>query len=155
MSIIEKHLLGAAASFGLKSAHDMLKKAYREHTRCANAQSDDDRRDAAINGAITLWHMNDWVWNGITESGRNRPELKTLLAVRECPELEICQSICNGSKHGVCRGIAEARVTTAAGQHRGILEIVDHANTVHDAMDVLMKGLMFWHHHAITENLLR
>lgn len=170
MSIIESHLLTATGSFGFTSAYAMLKKASREFLRCQNAQSNEDRCDAAINCAITLWHMNDWVWNGITVAGRNKLELKKLLnvpnpsakmgdlvawAVSQCPELEICQSICNGSKHVVCKGITEARMTSASGQALGRLEIVDDAKTVHDAMDVLEKALTFWHYHATTEALLR
>lgn len=34
-------------------------------------------------------------------------------AVTSCPELKVCQSICNGSKHVVCLGITEARMTPA------------------------------------------
>jgi hypothetical protein len=170
MSIIESHLLSATGSFGFTSAYAMLQKASREYSRCRDAQSNDDRCDAAINAAITLWHMNDWVWNGITVAGRDKLELKRLLnvpnrsvkkddfvswAVSQCPELEICQSICNGSKHVVCRGITEARMTSANGQALGRLEIVDDAQAVHDAMDVLLKALTFWHYHATTEALLR
>ena len=54
MSIIYNHLLSALGSFGLGTAYSMVMKASREYQRCTNAGSDDDRRDSAINCAITL-----------------------------------------------------------------------------------------------------
>lgn len=176
MSVMNDHLLSATGSFGLESAHSMVLKAWREYQRCTNAGSNDDRRDAAINCAITLWHMNDWVWNGIAASARDKLELKALLgatgrrlekddlvkwAVSACPELNVCQSICNGSKHVVCLGITEARMTpdddqkTSGGEKAvGRLEIVD-AGGVRDGIEVLYKAFEFWHHHATNDNVLR
>jgi hypothetical protein len=176
MSIMSNHLLSATGSFGLESAYSMVAKASREYQRCTKAQSNDDRRDAAINCAITLWHMNDWVWNGISATARDKPELKKLLgvtgrrlkqddlvkwAVSACPELNVCQSICNGSKHVVCVGITEARMTsdkdqkTSEGEQAlGRLQIVDDGG-VRDGIEVLYKAFLFWHHHASNDNVLR
>ncbi|MBJ6749556.1 hypothetical protein [Geomonas anaerohicana] len=175
MSIMNNHLLSAVGSFGLGTAHSMVMKAWREYQRCVNAGSDDDHRDAAINCAITLWHLNDWVWNGIAVSARDKLEVKQLLgvtgrrlekddlvkwAVTSCPELKVCQSICNGTKHVVCLGITEARLTPAdvqkpaeEGKVLGRLEIVD-AGGVRDGIQVLYKGFEFWHHHATNDNVL-
>lgn len=172
MSVMNSHLLSATGSFGLESAHSMILKARREYQRCKNARSTDDRRDAAINCAITLWHMNDWVWNGIAASARDNLALKSLLgvtgrrlerddlvrwAVSACPELNVCQSICNGSKHVVCVGITEARMTpdddpktSEEEKAIGRLEIVDDGG-VRDGIKVLYRAIEFWHYHA-TEN---
>ncbi|MFM0072603.1 hypothetical protein PQQ86_15715 [Paraburkholderia sediminicola] len=175
MSVMSNHLLSATGSFGLNTAHSMVKKAWREYQRCTNAASNDDRRDAAINCAITLWHMNDWVWNGIAAAARDKPELKDLLgvtgrrltkddlvkwAVSACPELNVCQSICNGSKHVVCAGITAARMTpddvdkTSEVENAvGRLEIIDDEG-VRDGIEVLYKAFEFWYHHATNDNVL-
>ena len=175
MAVMNNHLLSATGSFGLVSAQSMVSKAWREYQRCTRAGSDDDRRDAAINCAITLWHLNDWVWSGISASGREKPELRSLLGVTDrrlkqddlvkwavgaCPELSICQSICNGSKHVVCEGItarmAPANSAQASQDQHAVarLEIVDAAG-VRDGIEVLCKAFEFWHHHATNENVLR
>ena len=176
MAIMENHLWSAMGSFGLNSSYDMIKKAWREYERCTKSENDDDRRDAAINCAITLWHMNDWVWNGIAKYGRTKDEIRTLLgvtrpraeiddlvkwAVGGCPELAICQSICNGSKHVVCLGIKEARLTSSnpnppdGKTTPGRLEIVDGAGNTLDATDVLRKAFDFWYHHATNAHVLK
>ncbi|MYM30333.1 hypothetical protein GTP58_18535 [Duganella sp. CY15W] len=176
MAIMENHLSSALGSFGLHSPYDMLKKAWREYERCTKSDNDDDRRDAAINGAITLWHMNDWVWNGITDYGRKKDEVRALLgvtgpraekddlvkwAVGRCPELAICQSICNGSKHVVCIGIKEANLVSSNPNSPNVkttpgrLEIVDGSGNTLDAPDVLRKAFDFWYHHATNANVLK
>ncbi len=46
--------------------HDIFRKLYREKQRFEKAGSDNEGRknqvDAAVNFAITAWHMTDWVW---------------------------------------------------------------------------------------------
>ncbi|HEL4296291.1 TPA: hypothetical protein UM674_000213 [Stenotrophomonas maltophilia] len=176
MSAMNDHLLSATGSFGLETACSMLKKASREYRRCTTSETEDDMRDAAINCAITLWHMNDWAWNGIANSSKDKPEIKSLLgvtgrriakddlvkwAVASCPELNVCQSICNGSKHVVCTGITEARMIADESCESdddakvlSRLEIVD-TEGVRDAKKVLFTALCFWNHHATNEGVLR
>lgn len=169
MGIMKNHLQSATGSFGLESAYSMVMKASREYQRCTGAGSNDDRRDAAINCAITLWHLNDWVWNGISKSSRGKPELTELLGVTgrraekddlvkwatsSCPELNLCQSICNGSKHVVCVGIKGARMAPGGDGVLNVLEIVDDSG-VRDGIQVLQTALEFWHHHATNDNVLR
>jgi hypothetical protein len=112
--IMHNTLLAANSSFGLSTAADMTHKASRDWWRYFNAQTSSDKRDAAINCAITAWHLIEWVWAAIAVAHRTSPEVSKILgvsgrplrledvrdwALRECPSLEICQAICNGSKH--------------------------------------------------------
>lgn len=176
MATMYNHLWTATGSFGLHSAYDMVRKAWREHQRCVNATSSDDRRDAAINCAITAWHLTDWIWAGISSTTASRPEVAELLgvrgrrpekddfvkwAIRNCPALEICQSICNGSKHVSCRDLEATRMTAPGPKERGPgrqlvarIEIVDGSDTK-DAIEVLGRVVEFWIHQATNECVLR
>lgn len=113
MTIMARTLWDATATFGLQSAEALASKAWREYERARDADDQEARRDAVLNCAIPAWHVCDWAWASITDAGRTRPEFAQLLgvtgrptksdlvswALRSCPELEICQSICNGTKH--------------------------------------------------------
>src|SRR4051794_1733090 len=114
MTVMIRTLWEATGSFGLQSADAMAHKAYREYVRARDTMDDDTRRDAVLNCAMSVWHVSDWAWSGMADLGRDRPEFAQFLgvsgrrpakddlvtwALRTCPELEICQSICNGSKH--------------------------------------------------------
>jgi hypothetical protein len=114
MSVMHTTLFTATSSFGLQTAAEMAYKAQRDYHRCKQAKTSDDRRDAALNCAITAWHICEWVWAGIAKLDRRSKEIAEVLgvsgrpmnsndvvawALRKCPELEICQSICNGTKH--------------------------------------------------------
>jgi hypothetical protein len=101
--------------FWVRSAHDIFRKLHREKLRFERAESDreamSDQVDAAINFAITAWHMTDWVWvqhedklrdyfhvNGSREF---QDEMR-----RQCPGLAVCDVIANAAKHG---GVAHTR----------------------------------------------
>jgi hypothetical protein len=165
MATLNDRLWTATGSFGLESGCDMVKKAWREHQRCLHADTSDDRRDAAINCAITAWHLTDWIWTGMARTCASRPEVATLLgvsgrlptkvdfikwAVRKCPELEICQSICNGSKHVACVDLDDTRMAAPDPNERrpgrqlvARIEIVDDGRT-RDAIEVLGRVIDFW-----------
>jgi hypothetical protein len=95
--------------FRIRSAHDVFAKVYREKRRFEKAGSDNEGRkdqvDAAVNFAITAWHMTDWVWQ------RQQHELCEHFGVRclrefqdemrrRCPDLAVCDVIANAAKHG-------------------------------------------------------
>ena len=95
--------------FRMRSAHDIFRKLYREKQRFEKAGSDNEGRknqvDAAVNFAITAWHMTDWVWL------RQEHELCECFGVKnlrefqdemrqQCPELAVCDVIANAAKHG-------------------------------------------------------
>lgn len=175
MSVMQTTLLSATGSFGLASAEAMLRKVQREYARCETGDTLEDRRDAAINGAITLWHISDWVWAGIARTGRDQQGLRALLgvsdhpskgdlvkwAVRQCPELDECQAICNGSKHVVgvgiqtqLLGVADAEAGRSAGVQTSGLVIVDGDGGQRDVLMVLLAGLSFWANQATSQGLL-
>jgi hypothetical protein len=153
----------------------MAKKAWRELRRCIDANSSDDRRDAAINCAITAWHMTDWAWVAIAANDRHNLEVAALLgvqghqltrddlvkwAISECPELVICQAICNGSKHVVCNDLS-AELTAPDRDERGPgRSLVARAEILHDgsrldAIGVLEKAVYFWARQATNDSAMR
>jgi hypothetical protein len=70
-----------------------------------------DHVDAAINFAITAWHMTDWVWVQHEDKLREhfhmncRREFQDEMR-RLCPGLAVCDVIANAAKHG---GVAHDR----------------------------------------------
>lgn len=95
--------------FRMLSEQDILRKLSREKRRFEMAGSDDEGRqdqvDAAVNFAITAWHMTDWVWQ------RRKHELSKSLGVKslgefqnkmreQCLDLAVCDVIANAAKHG-------------------------------------------------------
>lgn len=95
--------------FRLWSVQGIFGKLHREKQRYENARSDNEGRqnqiDAAINFAITAWHMTDWIWL------RQKDALGRCLGVscprefqnkmrQQCPELAVCDVIANAAKHG-------------------------------------------------------
>lgn len=70
-----------------------------------------DQVDAAINFAITAWHMTDWLWVQHEDKLRehfdvnSRREFQDEMR-RRCPGLAVCDVIANAAKHG---GVANAR----------------------------------------------
>jgi hypothetical protein len=95
--------------FRLRSAHDIFRKLYREKQRFETAGLDRkgqaDQVDAAINFAITAWHMTDWVWHQQQQKLCEYFEVKCLREFqdemrRRCPSLAVCDIIANAAKHG-------------------------------------------------------
>ena len=101
--------------FGMRSAHDIFRKLCREKQRFESAGSDNAGRnnqvDAAVNFAITAWHITDWVWrrqeHELCKSFRVRSfrEFQNEMR-RQCPDLAVCDIIANAAKHG---GAADKR----------------------------------------------
>lgn len=104
--------------FRLRLVHDIFRKLHREKQRFEKAGPDNagrnDQVDAAINFAITAWHMTDWVWerhkdalgkylnvNGLREF---QDKLRQL-----CPDLAVCDVIANAAKHGGTAHMREDR----------------------------------------------
>jgi hypothetical protein len=70
-----------------------------------------DQVDAAINFAITAWHMTDWVWIQHEDKLREYFRVNSTRAFqdemrRRCPGLAVCDVIANAAKHG---GVAHER----------------------------------------------
>lgn len=168
MSVMNFTLWSATGSFGLVDAHAMTKKAWREYQRCWNADEDDSRRDAVLNCAMTVWHVTDWAWAGLAAQGRWKPEFLELLGVvsrnvkkedfvgwvvRECPELEICQSICNGTKHVHADRAIRTKVEPNANS-MGLARMLLDDGTDRDILPILERAVYFWIRHATNETAM-
>jgi hypothetical protein len=159
----------AVGSFGMNNAAGQVEKAWRELERCRAATGEDDLRDAAINCAIAIWHVNDWVWTAIAQGKKDRPAVASLLgvagrklvkddlvkwAVAKCPELEMVQAVCNASKHVAVIGIRYAAAKApSTGPGRRLLVIAD-ANAEHDALFIFDRAIDFWVDQATNEYVL-
>jgi len=107
-------------AFGLTTPRDFLAKAHREVERLAEIESRASSpadvallQDTAINAALTLWHVADWVarWPdpayvaAIERIRVKRPSLKKarLEIVREhmldSSHMALCEALANGAKH--------------------------------------------------------
>jgi len=95
--------------FKMRSVHDIFRKLRNEKRRFEKAESNGEGRadqvDAAINFAITAWHVTDWVW------GQHEHALREYFDVnekwefqdkirRKCSDLAVCDVIANAAKHG-------------------------------------------------------
>lgn len=167
----------ASSSFGLETAASMAHKLYRDYQRYLNAPSTDDRRDAAINGAITAWHMCEWVWTGITSYDRYSADISAFLGVvgrpmkrsdvqdwaeRECPSLVDCRSICNGTKHVISDGSLVTQMDAPDPNERGrgkqlvaraVIKHPDGSTT--EMSKVLSDAFDFWGRQVTSEGALR
>ena len=105
----EEAELESGQTFRLLSEHDMFRKLRREKRRLRTVEHDSDSRndqiDAAINFALTAWHLTDWLWQ------RRKPDWDRLFGAktkiefqkelrRRCPCLGVCDVIANAFKHG-------------------------------------------------------
>ena len=95
--------------FRMRSVHDVFAKLNCEKRRFELAGSDNEGRqnqvDAAVNFAVTAWHMIDWVWHRREQELRERLGVKCLREFqdelrRQCPDLAVCDVIANAAKHG-------------------------------------------------------
>lgn len=152
-------LWDATNTFGIQSAEGLARKAWREYVRAKDASNDEDQRDSILNCAISAWHVCDWAWFSITDAGRTRPEFAQVLgvagrnptkddlvfwAVRSCPDLQICQSICNGTKH-----VRSSRpIGTLASEPNKTSKLstftVEDKGTQREIMPILFDVVNFW-----------
>jgi hypothetical protein len=122
-------------AFDVVNPRAMLEKLGREMSRIAEpGASYEAVMDAGINGALTAWHLTDWVW---VARFRDDPEARKTIEIltddprdgkrdfqayvtRECSELALCEDVTNGFKHVVANqparrarpGAARSRVDT-------------------------------------------
>ncbi|MGO7018396.1 hypothetical protein [Rhizobium leguminosarum] len=167
MQSIKVTLYSATNSFGLERAQQLVEKTWREHQRATDATNVHDYRDALLNGMITSWHLVDWVWAGISQENRRDPDLCKLFGIppgrptkndflawvlRECPEMQICQSICNGTKHvnsdrPTKTGLRESDDTYRKNTH-GFAAFIETDAGDRLAVDILWNVGMFWFEQA-------
>lgn len=105
----------------ISTANDLLAKAKRDLKRfqTSHEYGDGEQVDHAVNCAITLWHVHDWVWRersaewaarGIVDKG----SFQNWLHSRDGRgRLSLCERIANGSKHLVLDKPVDNDLTTA------------------------------------------
>ncbi len=104
--------------FRMRSVHDIFRKLGNEKRRFEKAEwkgeGRADQMDAAINFAITAWHVTDWVWGqheyALCEyfGVRNKWEFQGEIR-RSCSDLAVCDVIANAAKHGGAADEKEGR----------------------------------------------
>ena len=101
--------LEAGHAFKMRSVDDIFRKLGNEKRRFEQAEFNGEGRadqvDAAINFAITAWHVTDWVWGQHKRALREDFGVKTKREFqnkmrRECSNLAVCDVIANAAKHG-------------------------------------------------------
>lgn len=119
----------SAYGFALKSPRDFLGKAKREVHRldslsCDLLTSVEKISDAAINAALTLWHLNDWIarWPEAqpvierirlkNNSAKNAPLNILQEYTTRNAHIELCRRLANGAKHFEFRGTAETTLSS-------------------------------------------
>ncbi len=105
----KKTSLKSGHVFRMRSVHDIFRKLGNEKRRFEKAEwkgeGRADQMDAAINFAITAWHVTDWVWGQHEHALSEYFGVKTLTKFqnemrRECSDLAVCDVIANAAKHG-------------------------------------------------------
>ncbi len=121
--------------------------------------------------------MCEWVWAGITTNDRHSNDIKAFLGVTgrpmalgdvqdwaegECPELLICRSICNGTKHVKSDGSISTGMAAPDLDERGpgkqlvARAIVEHADgTTTDMGRVLFEAYCFWGNQVTNAGAIR
>ena len=104
--VSDKDGLPGGHVFRLWSVHDVFGKLHREKQRFESAGSGFEglrnQIDAAINFAITAWHMTDWACRWKEKEQFNKDKLHRFQCEvrRQCPDLAVCDVIANAAKHG-------------------------------------------------------
>jgi hypothetical protein len=147
----------------LQTSRDLLHKLEREIERIRSSTTREDVADHAFNAIVTAWHIRDWAARDIAETRRelqsqdgpadytgdlpaNGQKLGELV-IAECPDLEMCQSFANVSKHAKRnQWTIDAHFVpgdTANGKYQPL--IIDRRQcTTHDVVDVLRRVHRFW-----------
>ncbi len=101
--------LEAGHAFKMRLVDDIFRKLRNEKRRFEEAEFNGEGRadqvDAAINFAITAWHVTDWVWGqhehalsecfGVEKLSEFQNEMR-----RRCSDLAVCDVMANAAKHG-------------------------------------------------------
>lgn len=94
-------------SWTIKNSTDLLEKAKRDLARFrkSHEEGDGEQVDHAVNCAITLWHIHDWLWVEKEEqlkagAKNSQHAFQHWLKGRPGGDLlALCERVANGSKH--------------------------------------------------------
>jgi hypothetical protein len=104
----------------INSARDLLEKAKRDlgRFRASHEADDGEQVDHAINCAITLWHIHDWLWREYesrwkAQGVEHKGMLQDWLHEKDGRgRLMLCERLANGSKHFALDKPANIDLTT-------------------------------------------
>lgn len=152
----------------------MLAKARREFDRLLAAQGRrNEQSDHAINAAVTLWHLAEWIWHyAYADLGSLQGELVDSLssfqrvAKQICPALAACEVVAVAFKHGGRADEREGRPLLAALNYdpalidestakgaRALIELLNHPDqrptveidgVVETAAEIIRRSIGFW-----------
>lgn len=66
------------------------------HRRSAYGQH---QVDWVFDFAVTAWHLVDWVASEKNAGGKTSIQAEQQRLKNQCPELAVCEQVCNGAKH--------------------------------------------------------
>lgn len=114
------HLSRPHYAWTITTSRDLLEKAKRDLERFRNSHeaNDGEQVDHAINCAITLWHIHDWLWREREAAWKARgidskSAFQNWLRERDGRNrLTFCERLANGSKHLVLDKPSDVDLTT-------------------------------------------
>jgi hypothetical protein len=142
----------------IKTSRDLLDKATRELDRFRRSHESGDgyQVDHAMNCAITLWHVHDWLWQERMAEWQaqglaDQPAFQRWLKAKDDRgRLALCRCLANGSKHFALhqsrvdantyvseRDVPDSKNREIRQQLAGGESIVAWSLSIEDARDVL------------------
>jgi hypothetical protein len=124
--------------------------------------------DWVFDVAVTAWHLVDWVARERNAGGKTNLQITQAQIKRQCPELGVCEQICNGVKHLVLdnpqlkpfsvaadvRGTDDlagiSKMNVVAGDENvdivltPVVSITDKDGKSWQAIDLFLTVLFFW-----------
>jgi len=144
----------------VKSLFQKLVRSFERRTQYGESQV-----DWVFDVAVTAWHIVDWYAKEANEDiGTTKQRVK-----KACPELAVCEQICNGAKHLTLTDpkLSPFDITTGVHQTDDLKGIVmnvtpgdtnvdivltplvmvtDRSGTQWEAIELFRKVIAFWQH---------
>ena len=153
-----------------QQAIDSTEALYRKLERTFHRQPEYGQHqvDWVFDFAVTAWHLVDWVARESKPGGKTDIQAEQQRLKNHCPELAVCEQVCNGAKHLVLdnpqlkpfnvavdvqgtddlRGIKMNIVPGDGVSHDIVLtpavSITDRDRNSWDALELFHRVLTFW-----------
>lgn len=120
--------------FGLTTVHDWLDKARRERDRFLAETDNTVKTDHALNLAITLSHIEDWVYhlhvqgNIVDWPDHQKSERWDAWVRQQCPAMLLLADLCNAAKHRVLHVRGSSTETADVGGVNYVIENLRYAD---------------------------
>jgi hypothetical protein len=158
-------------TFGLENCQDLLRKLEWEVEQLKVAKPGDPDAIAfgVFNGAVTAWHLTDWVWQDMPVEFKaqcqwTKPAEFQNYCRDRCRALHVCRQIATASKHSevmlhpdptvITEFSASATNALMAAFPRWKPLVMDGANKQH-ALDTLIEALVFWSAFIVANGIAR